>query len=422
MPAIAVSTVDGARIGGPAGPAESLHPLEHDTDSDGGVSLPSGDEAAGCLPRALSRAALPFCMVAQADTHYTAYADQPTFSSHPAGVTNTGRTAAERRAIHVLAQREHDGRPFTHADLWSVLSLWKCRRSAGQGKLPYRGATFAPSDTFGLVRNAQAEGPSPEAWQLTHRAQEFPNFCTLVNSFLLQQLTAEQRRRFRFSTFTINHEVTDARRRDRCIAGLSAAYAAGPFRGGALRYWDGDPSSSHGSDTADAVDLRVRQKVWLFDGTRAHEVAPFEGQRASVVWYPVEDVWDAGRGPTEAATRLKFAPPCTAEECRVSVADLMPCRGPSVASSKPVKTAVPKDTDAADSIAGFAVVAKIPEPGHTDDLASTAGTASAVVCCVAPEAIVHENPGTDKPQTKALHNGFSGGYQKREPNQQLPER
>ena len=64
--------------------------------------------------------------------------------------------------------------------------------------LPHRGATFAPSDTFGLVRNMRTEGPSPEAWHLTSRAQEFPNFCTLVNSFLLQQLTAEQRRRFRF--------------------------------------------------------------------------------------------------------------------------------------------------------------------------------------------------------------------------------
>ena len=104
------------------------------------------------------------------------------------------------------------------------------------------------------------------------------------------------------STITINQEFGCRRHRDAGNAGPSATYAAGPFTGGALRYWDKDPGSGsyNGFRPDDAVDLRVRQKVWLFDGTKAHEVAPFEGQRTSIVWYSQRNVWHAGREQTQA--------------------------------------------------------------------------------------------------------------------------
>ena len=127
---------------------------------------------------------------------------------------------------------------------------------------------------------------SPEAWYFwAHRTVHFRHACRLLNEFLLQQLSPELRARFRFTTITLNQDFCCPRHRDRNNAGPSAICAAGPFPGGALRYWDRDGRSGPDSrlDPADAVDLRLRQKVWLCDGTKAHEVTPFDGQRTSVV-------------------------------------------------------------------------------------------------------------------------------------------
>ena len=198
MPAFAASAVDGARCGTLPGVAAPLHPPEPDTMSDDGVSSSSGSERAGCYPQIFDCVASSFCMVAQAGTHSTAIdSDQNYLFTASPKVTRTDRSAAERRALDVLTQRQLDGRPFTHADLWSVLSLWRCKRSAGQGTLPRRG-TAVPSDTFGLVQGIASEGPSSKTWRLSDITQKYPSVCKLVNSFLTQQLTAEQNRRFRF--------------------------------------------------------------------------------------------------------------------------------------------------------------------------------------------------------------------------------
>ena len=160
-------------------PAVAVAAADCHTESDDSVSSSSGDEALGCHPQSVGRAALPSCMVAQADTLTTYNVDTEQLDlplQH--AIIRTGRSAAESRAHLVLQRRQQDGTSITHADLWSVLSLWRCTRNTGRKKLWPIGATFVPSDTFGLVRRIDMPATSPEAWYVAQKRPTFPMFAS----------------------------------------------------------------------------------------------------------------------------------------------------------------------------------------------------------------------------------------------------
>ena len=188
----------------PVGEIADLSTDEQYDASDDGVSLSSGDEDSDCIPHYLRRAALPCCMVAQDDTSRTYLIDtaQPDPTLEHA-LIRTCRSVAESRAHLVLQRRQQDGTSITHADLWSVLSLWRCSRNTGRKRIWPTGASSVPSDTFGLVRRIDIPAHSPEAWYMAQKTASFPIFCQLVNLFLLQQLTDEQRRWFRFPSLAL---------------------------------------------------------------------------------------------------------------------------------------------------------------------------------------------------------------------------
>ena len=98
------------------------------------------------------------------------------------------------------------------------------------------GRDLLPSDTFGLVHRIDKPASSPEALYMASKTANLPCMCKLLNDFLKQQLDPKTLRRFRFSTISINQDFASTRHRDTGNAGPSAIYAAGPLKGGTLRY------------------------------------------------------------------------------------------------------------------------------------------------------------------------------------------
>ena len=57
------------------------------------------------------------------------------------------RRLAEARATAVLAKRNEDRQPISHADVWSILNFWRVSRSFGST----RATGHVPTDTFGII-------------------------------------------------------------------------------------------------------------------------------------------------------------------------------------------------------------------------------------------------------------------------------
>ena len=179
----------------------------------------------------------------------------------------------------ILAKRTADRQPISHADVWAVVSHWRCSRTYGSSG---RRSGHAPADTFGIIRSTDSECCS-----MTPTTIECKNVCRLLNTYLLQHTNSTHARNFRFSTIQINGDLRHPRGPVGCH-GPYATTAAGPFRGGALRYPSSEAKSTAigAGETASAKTafLATRNKVWLLDGARRREVAPLDGQRTSIEW------------------------------------------------------------------------------------------------------------------------------------------
>ena len=53
-----------------------------------------------------------------------------------------------------------------------------------------------------------------------------------------------------------------------------------------------------------------------FDGTQVHEVEPYHGVRASIVWYAVDGSWEMDASIRNELCSLGFRPPWRWEECQ----------------------------------------------------------------------------------------------------------
>ena len=161
----------------------------------------------------------------------------------------------------------------------------------------------APSDTFGMVTDR-----SSHKWHVSNKTREFSSLVKFINMYFKQLLAAAGREDFAWSSFTLNKDLQCRRHRDRNNAGPSAIISAGPHRGGNLLYWEGDDRSASVGDLnpADAAKLRVQKKLQFFDGRKAHDTAPFQGPRVTIVWYVYGGAEEAPKELIEEARSLGF--------------------------------------------------------------------------------------------------------------------
>ena len=114
----------------------------------------------------------------------------------------------------------------------------------------------------------------------------FPNVSKLLNSHFRAIIPSELHE-FRFTSVTVNKDYASKRHRDGNNMGPSMIRAFGDFQGGELEYFPNDNGKKavESLDDAHKTRLNIHGHLVLFDGRRAHQVAPFRGRRFSVIWY-----------------------------------------------------------------------------------------------------------------------------------------
>ena len=183
--AVSMTAADGGSGIAAAAIEDSGQSSSDDTCSVDCSSELSGSDCSGnsqgCLP--LGEAS-PLCMVAHGDTSN----DLPAHD-HDNDVIRFGRLAAEARATAVAQRRDSDGgKPITQRECWSALSLWKCTRNACRKRVWPVGASYVPSDTFGLV--IRQDQPT---WYIAQKTEAYPNVCRVLNWYLQDRLTEDQK-------------------------------------------------------------------------------------------------------------------------------------------------------------------------------------------------------------------------------------
>ena len=98
--------------------------------------------------------------------------------------------------------------------------------------------------------------------------------------------------------------------RHRLVDSREAGYSYGPNDNGARATCQRE-LQLHEAGLCDTT-----RRVVVFDGTQAHEVEPYIGVRASIVWYAVAESWEMDASIRATIGNLGFRPPWRWEECQ----------------------------------------------------------------------------------------------------------
>lgn len=163
-----------------------------------------------------------------------------------------------------------------------MLRLWRFRPNKMRENVRREGTPFVYSETLGLVQSFTQQ------WYLSQRSRRHPAVLKLLCRWLRSHISP-QAKEFAFTSVTINAAYSAKRHRDAGNVGPSIVKAFGEFSGGELMYWPGDRPEKRLKleelSARDLVTLDVKENLVLFDGNRAHEVCPFDGERYSVVFF-----------------------------------------------------------------------------------------------------------------------------------------
>ena len=100
----------------------------------------------------------------------------------------------------------------------------------------------------------------------------------------------------------MNYDYGAKAHRDDNNRGVSLTKSFGDFAGGQLLYWGEDDGLSlvEKIREQDARSIDTRHGMLLFDGRRAHAVAPFQGERYSLVFFTMQQYGEARRADVES--------------------------------------------------------------------------------------------------------------------------
>jgi len=196
----------------------------------------------------------------------------------------------QRRVADELSKRKlNGGKTLTEKDMTEVLECWGFGLNAGRSNVAPEGQKFVYSDTVGGIR-VIAKGYRP-----TCVTTRYPNFVRFLNKWLKDNLPASVADDFVCTAINLNANYAGRRHRDGNNEGPSIIRAFGKFTGGMLKYWPKDlkctgKQQPRVEDLAndDCITHNIKNKTLIFDGNRAHEVTPFEGNRYSVVFFSTQ--------------------------------------------------------------------------------------------------------------------------------------
>jgi len=228
------------------------------------------------------------------------------------------RLAADCAASEVLAELDTSGRRIADRDLKKVLDLWAFRKNESRLNVFPEGKTWVYSDTLGLVKDRKG------AFITTTPTKDYPSVMILLARWLKERRPAELSDDFPFTTISLNFGYAAKRHRDAGNVGPSMIKAFGKFKGGRLRYWPDDDKelALENLRDDDKVVLDITQGLALFDGNRAHEVEPFQGERFSLVFFSVGRYWKAKSSDLDLLRERGFVIPT--DESMAMVRSLLP--------------------------------------------------------------------------------------------------
>lgn len=207
--------------------------------------------------------------------------------------TESADIRLQRRVADAIArQKLTAGKQILEADVAEVLEHWGFTENTSRLNVMQPGQKYVYSDTIGAIR-ARSYGFNP-----TPPTRRYPFFAKLLNRWVSDNKPPGLKAKFVCTAINLNCNYNGRRHRDQNNEGPSIIRAFGKFTGGKLRYWAKDIKKPHPKlDTLrkeDAAMFDLSRTTVVFDGNRAHEVDPFQGQRYSVVFFTASG-WAKGK-------------------------------------------------------------------------------------------------------------------------------
>lgn len=190
----------------------------------------------------------------------------------------------QRRVAARLSEiKLRSGKKITDADAHEVLSFWGFTENTARLNVMGPGVKYVYSDTVGAIR-ARSFG-----FGSTPPTKRYPAVPRLLCQWLADS-TLPLSVKFVCTAINLNCNYAGCRHRDQNNEGPSVIRAFGNFKGGRLTYFPKDTQKNPrpNLDTLqkkDGVVFDLSKETVVFDGTRAHEVEAFEGERYSVVFF-----------------------------------------------------------------------------------------------------------------------------------------
>lgn len=196
--------------------------------------------------------------------------------------------------------------PIGDDQVLTCLRIWGFYENRLRTNVIPDGQTGVFSDTLGLNRGRDGRVVVSE---LSRRNQ---NFTKLLTKWMRTNKPSDVSHNFPFTSISVNSMYAAKRHRDKNNCGPSIIKTFGKFTGGNLRYWPRDSRKDRVEDLrmAGSVVLNVKSSAKLFDGKRAHEVAPFTGkERFSLVFFTVGKYSNADSPNEQLCKQLGFSWP-----------------------------------------------------------------------------------------------------------------
>ena len=189
--------------------------------------------------------------------------------------------ARRRKAANTIAQQRLATPQVCDEDVLAVLRRWYFKKNSTRTNVIPNGWSYVPSDTLGVVRTRTGTVVT------TRMTKQHPSVFQLLCRWLQQQSPDIYKVPFPFPSISINHAYAAKKHRDGYNAGPSVLKTFGDFSGGQLLYWPNDDGLVDVIALPDsgALVFDAKREMLLFDGCRGHAVAPFQGERYSLVFF-----------------------------------------------------------------------------------------------------------------------------------------
>jgi len=205
------------------------------------------------------------------------------------------RAMAQREAKEVLSSAV--GRSLCDADILRVLRIWAFSENSLRKSVLPEGRAFVHSDILGMIATRDGRAIA------TQTTRDCPDVVRLLCRWLKERRPSDLTQDFTFTSLILNSGYAARLHRDGNNAGASMIRAFGKFKGGELNAWPSDDKSTlklHELRPEGKIVLNVGEGLALLDGSKAHSVSEFEGERYSVVFFSIEQFLKVD--PTHTAT------------------------------------------------------------------------------------------------------------------------